>query len=224
MHIIQGIETLISVIEKQLNNILLYNKATEKQSLIKSIEIAVERMNICLEAGNPGPQRKYWFKDGEPIFNIFHTDQYAMFLYLLSNTLYKEYNEKDLATRIYVLNKLFHSIEVYFEVKLPNIFGFGHPLGTVLGRAIYSDYFGVGQRCTVGNNNGIYPILSEHVTMLAGSTIIGKSNIGKNCIIAANTFIKDQDVPENSIVFGSSPDLVFKDNSLDFCRNKWKIN
>jgi serine O-acetyltransferase len=223
MRIIQGLTTLIEVIEKQLTNILMYDKKREEDILNESIIIALERLNVCLEAGNPGPQRKYWFKDGKAIFDIFHTDQYALFLYLLSNTIYKQFNETSLATRIYVLNKMFHSIDVYFEVELPRIFGFGHPLGTILGRATYSDYFGVGQRCTVGNNNGIYPNLSEHVTMLAGSTIIGKSIIGTNCIISSNTYIKDQDVPDNTIVFGNTPNLIFKENNLTFCRDKWRL-
>ena len=70
MRIIQGTTTLIEVIEKQLTNILIYDRKQEKDILNESIIIALERLNICLEAGNPGPQRKYWFKDGKAIFDI----------------------------------------------------------------------------------------------------------------------------------------------------------
>jgi serine O-acetyltransferase len=51
--------------------------------------------------------------------------------------------------------------------------------------------------------------------MLSNSKIIGDSNIGDNVIIAANTYIKDTNIPNNSIVFGSSPNLVLKENKLN---------
>ena len=39
---------------------------------------------------------------------------------------------------------------------------------------------------------------------------MGNSHIGDNCIIGAGTLVKDEDVPENSIVFGKSPNLIIK--------------
>jgi serine O-acetyltransferase len=46
--------------------------------------------------------------------------------------------------------------------------------------------------------------------MHSGSKILGKCNIGDNAVISANSYIKDQDVPEGALVFGASPNLVFK--------------
>jgi serine O-acetyltransferase len=40
--------------------------------------------------------------------------------------------------------------------------------------------------------------------------VLGNCTIGDNVWISANTYIKDEDVPANTIVFGSSPNLVFK--------------
>jgi len=46
--------------------------------------------------------------------------------------------------------------------------------------------------------------------MYSGSKIIGKSVIGNNVTIAANTYIKDAEIPNGAMVFGQSPNLVIK--------------
>ena len=56
---------------------------------------------------------------------------------------------------IYYLNKILHSIDCYFEIKLPTKFGVEHPLGSVLGRASYSEGLFIYQGCTIGGNKGI---------------------------------------------------------------------
>ena len=67
-----------------------------------------------------------------------------------------------------------------------------------------------------------FPIFDENVSMLVGSKVIGNSRIGSNTIIGANTFIKDQDIPKDSIVFGSSPNLTIKPNNVSLYNSKWK--
>ncbi|MCD7907965.1 MAG: hypothetical protein LUH04_09870 [Clostridium sp.] len=84
-------------------------------------------------------------------------------------------------------------------------------MGSILGRAQYSDYFFIYQGCTVGGNYKgtkiLYPSIGHHVVMYANSMVVGNSHIGNNVLISANTYIKGQDIPNNSIVFGQSPDL-----------------
>ncbi len=107
---------------------------------------------------------------------------------------------------------------MFYQAELPDIFTFDHPLGAVMGRASYTNYFSFGQGCTVGNNHGAYPVFGESVFMLSDSKVIGRSKIGDNVIIAANAFVKDEVVPSGSIVFGQSPDLTIKENKLDYVR------
>lgn len=52
-----------------------------------------------------------------------------------------------------------------------------------------------------------------NVIMYSNSTILGNCNVGDNVILATGTIIKDQDIPNNSIVFGESPNLVIKEKS-----------
>lgn len=51
--------------------------------------------------------------------------------------------------------------------------------------------------------------------MCSNSKILGKSKIGDNVIVSANTYIKDEDIPDNSLVFGQSPNLVIKKKSIE---------
>jgi serine O-acetyltransferase len=85
-----------------------------------------------------------------------------------------------------------------------------HPVGSVMGRAKYSDYFSFGQNCTVGNNHSIYPVIGDHVKMCASSMILGNCTIGNNVIIGAGACVKDENIPDNSLVFGNSPNLIIK--------------
>lgn len=82
-----------------------------------------------------------YFNDGiEGIFKQEHTVEYMTFLYLLSNQLYKD-GQEDLAARVYYLNKVMHSNDWFYAVNLPLHFSAEHPLGSVMGRAEYGDYF-----------------------------------------------------------------------------------
>ncbi len=154
-------------------------------------------------------RNKYYRKDGRVYFNPFHGGQYAIFLYFLSRQFFL-HGHRQFADAVYCLNRALHSVDLYYEVALPSIFGLDHPLGSVLGRAEYSDYFYFTQHCTVGNNRGVYPKFGSNVSLLAGAMVIGSSVVGRNCIISAGVYVKDQCIPSNSIVFGRSPDIVIK--------------
>ena len=123
-----------------------------------------------------------------------------------------------MSDKLYALNKAMASVDLFYQVELPDIFTFDHPLGSVMGRASYSDYFTFSQGCTVGNNRGIYPRFGQSVFMFSNSKVIGDCEIGDNVIIGANAYVKDTDIPGGSLVFGQSPDLVIKENKLDYVR------
>jgi serine O-acetyltransferase len=142
-----------------------------------------------------------------------------MFLYFLANTLYKEQADTHLCEKLFYLNKLLDGIDVYYEVELPDIFLFSHPLGTVLGRANYSNYFLVHQECTIGGareaNAGekdIYPILGEYCAIYKGAAVLGNCHVGSNCKISAHSLLIDQDLEANQIYIGTRLNHVVKEN------------
>lgn len=178
----------------------------------------LQRVEYCFSA----LKNKYFPGNGETYFNHCHTDQYAMFLYLISNTIYRAQGNRALAEKAYALNKALHGLDVFYEIELPEIFGFQHPVGTVLGRATYGNYFFVYQRCSTGAKDGIYPRLGEGVVMYGGSSVIGECRIGNNVSLSVGALVLGQDVPDNSVVFGQSPNLSIKPSrrnvSSDFFR------
>lgn len=179
--------------------------------IIKSLgETVFERCEFSFSKN----ENKYYSKSGEAYFNPYHSGQYTVFLYYFSNTVFKADSENTrLADKIYYLNRIMNACDLFYEVDLPEIFMLDHPLGSVMGRAKFGNYFAFGQNCTVGNNNNIFPVIGKYVTMTANSMILGNSKIGNNVIIGAGACVKDQDVPDNSLVFGSSPNLIIKKRS-----------
>lgn len=186
--------------------------SNDEIKIINSLsEDVIKRCKVCFSES----RNKYYSKEGEVYFNPYHSGQYTIFLYYFSNTIFKkDKNYVRLADKVYYLNKIMNSCDLFYEIDLPEIFMLDHPVGTVMGRAKFGNKFTFGQNCTVGNNKGIFPVIGQNVSMSANSMIIGNSNIGDNVIIGAGACIKDQDIPCNSIVFGNSPNLILKKRNL----------
>jgi len=173
---------------------------------------------VKLERNFSHNPNKYYHREingkEEAYFNPFHSGQWTVFLYYMSYTIaHSEDGGHDasiLADKIYYLNRIMNSCDLYHQVKLPDIFRLDHPVGTVMGRAQYSDGLSFAQGCTVGNNRNIYPVLGKNLRMCANSSIIGNCQIGDNVTIGANSGVKDEDIPSDSIVFGHSPNLIIK--------------
>lgn len=169
------------------------------------IQESLKRFSKCAYHIN----NRYYFSGNETIFNHMNGDHYAMFLYFMARTAF----EKDdifLAERFFYLNKALHSLDIFYEVEMPDIFILGHAGGSVLGRGEYENYFVVSQNCTVGNNGGKYPKFSEGIVMYANSIVTGDCTIGANTHISANAFIRNQNVAGNCVVFGQGDDMDTK--------------
>ncbi|MHC1759638.1 MAG: serine acetyltransferase [Negativicutes bacterium] len=174
-------------------------------------DTTLQRIEYCFSKVNS----KYFWDGNNVFFNHLNADQYAMFLYFLSNTLYRNNSDATLCTKIYQLNRYLHSIDVYYEVELPEIFLFVHSIGTVLGRAQYSNYFIAYQRCNVGGsiskeNLLIYPEMHEHVTLHPGTSVLGQCIVGRNSTIAAGSLLLNRNLDQNSLYIGNPRDYIIK--------------
>ena len=90
-----------------------------------------------------------------------------------------------------------------------------HPLGTIIGRATFSDYFIAYQGCTVGClNEGIFPTFKGKTIMYANSNVLGACTIGDNVCFAAGTMLINKDIEDNKIVLGQSPQLLIRSNNI----------
>jgi serine O-acetyltransferase len=84
-------------------------------------------------------------------------------------------------------------------------------VGTIVGRVVFQNYLAIYQNVTIGGihdrseNTIRYPKIDEYVSIYANSTILGSTVIGKGCIIGANTFVRNLDIPEATLVTGQYP-------------------
>mgnify|MGYP003956608627 CR=1 FL=1 len=198
---------LTALLQYQIHNLFKITNS-EKITISKNINNVLSRIEFCLSKS----KNKYCKKNNKTFFNPFHSGQYSIFLYYFSNSIYNTYKESQigLANKIYYLNKSLNGLDLLYDVKMPKVFFLEHPVGSVLGKAKYGEYFTFFQGCTVGGNKGVYPKIGKHVKMLSGSKILGNCNVGDQVIFSANSYIKDTSVPSNTIVFGHSPSNKFK--------------
>lgn len=161
----------------------------------------------------PLPDKR--FCDGNNVlFSPYMSVQWMIFLYWLSHVIYYTGGYAKEADQVYYLNKIMHSIDWFYAIDLPEHFLCEHPLGSVLGRAAYGDYLFVYQGTTVGGNRSkgqlYYPIIGNNVILFANATILGNAHIGNNVVVSSGTYIMNEDIPDNCIVFGKSPNLIIK--------------
>jgi serine O-acetyltransferase len=203
-------EELGDLVTRQVNGIIPDPAPIERDQVRKLLPPTLERVQACFRQ----IEQKYFYVGGQVRFDHLHSDQYAMFLYLLANTAFKISGDENLATKIFLLNKCLHGIDAYFRIELQEVFLFVHPVGTVLGNAKYGNYFAVYQNCGIGaDEDGVYPQFGDGVIMYARSSVLGHSTIGNNVVLGANTFVLNTNVPDNSVVTGSFPDLKIRASS-----------
>lgn len=168
-------------------------------ALVPAVRGALPRLEHCFARID----NKYFFDGDDAVFNHLHGDQYAMWLYFLANELYRQGGPVPVCGKLFLLNKALHGIDAFYEVALPDIFLLVHPLGTVLGRGAYSDYFVAYQRCGVGSNHDVYPTFGRHVTLRPGAAVLGTCDVGDNCQIATESLVLDRDLPANTLYIGN---------------------
>lgn len=195
---------IIDVVSAQLNNV--FCAADNELGTVKQYHhIAYDRAMTSLSGFN----NKYLTSELSPFNSVI----YCNYLYWLSRILFKN-GENTIADKVYYLNKMLNSVDLFYAIELPETWSCEHPLGSVMGRAKYGNRFFFYQGCTVGGNRnkGIleYPVIGENVIMYSDSKIIGNSIIGNNVLISANAYIKNEKIPDDSIVFGQSPNLIIK--------------
>lgn len=183
----------------QVNALFPDGDPVSADALIPAAEGALPRLEHCFVHVD----NKYFFDGESAVFDHLHGDQYAMWLYLLSNELHRQGGPASICSKLFLLNKALHGLDAFYEVELPSIFLLVHPLGTVLGRGTYSDYFVAYQRCGVGSNHDVYPTFGRHVTLRPGSAVLGTCTIGDHCQIATESLVLDRDLPDHTLYIGN---------------------
>lgn len=213
-------QNIMEQLNRQLHNFFI---DVDLAAIEGKVAEAYERCITALTAS----KNKYLNPDEIPHFYLEHSGCWSMFLYYLSNSLKNVCG----ADKIYYLNKILHGVEWFYEVELPEHFMVEHPIGSVLGRADYGDYLFFYQGVTVGGNISLssgevtYPTLGDKVVLFSNAKVLGSSHVGNNVILSANSFVKDENIPDFSIVFGNTPNLIIKQDEEKikrYMRELWR--
>lgn len=127
-----------------------------------------------------------------------------------------------------MLTELAHSrtgIDIHPAAQIGDYFCIDHGTGVVIGAtSVIGSHVVLYQGVTLGAKNFEYdeqehpidlprhPILEDHVTVYSNTSILGRVRIGHDTIIGGNVWLT-QDVPANSIVLQSTPEIRIKNKS-----------
>lgn len=167
--------------------------------------LALERTEYCFEKIT---LRGYTVAAGggrwQAKFSHLHSDQYSQFLYYLSNSLWRTSENMVLCSKLINLNKILNGMFYSFKGGLPDIFLLGHPVGTIIGNACYSDFLVILQNVTVNtgteSGTGRDLKLGKGLFLGAGAKIIGNSPIGDRVSIGVDAVVNQQAIPADSVV------------------------
>src|SRR5450631_1592411 len=90
---------------KQFEN--LFPDGTDLGDLPKFVDLALGRVEHCFSR----VRLKGFFDAGQPRFSHRHCDQYAIFLYYLANSAFREKPGHPIADKAYALNKALHALD-----------------------------------------------------------------------------------------------------------------
>lgn len=184
--------------------IRFFEPSIDTSNLARAIELALERIEFCFSRIR---LRGYSYDRGA-CFDHLHGDQSATFFYFASNSAWSEFGDERLAKALFLLNKMRNGIVIMYDTELPSIFLLNHSVGTVLGKARYSDYFVAYQNVTVGTDRGSKPQLDERVVMYSGSSVLGDCRIGHGVTFAAQSLLLRRNVSADTIVSGRHPETI----------------
>jgi serine O-acetyltransferase len=209
---------LASYVQKQVSLFFPDNDIIEASQIEKYLDEVMGRLEFCFSHID----NKYYFHNGRVLFNHLNGDHYASFLYFLSNTIWLKSKDARVPSKIFLLNKALHGIDLFYEVSMPDIFILVHPVGAVLGRATYGNYLRIYQGCTVGSIHGKgYPIIGENLTMYSNSSLLGSCKIGDNVILGAGARVFNSIIDSEKTLVGQHPflrELKNRSNTSPFFR------
>ena len=196
-------DSLLDYTCRQLSNFFPSGDAAAlRQQLDRHLDAALERLAHCINQIRMWPQGQ---------FNYLNSSQYCIYLYFLANTVWRNAQDSDTATRLFLLNKALNGIELFYEIAMPEVFIIGHSVGIVLAKASYGNYLVLYQNSTVGKNHGVAPVLGDGVILYPNSAIIGRCEIGAHTVVSQGCSIVNRNSPGNCIAFsGTGGSLVYQ--------------
>jgi len=176
---------------------------------------ALERLGRCIDACAP-------WRPGQ--FNVLQSSQHCIYLYFLSNTIWKRSGDTGAATRLFLMNKAFNGIDLFYEIAMPEVFYIGHSVGIVLAKATYGNHLVLYQNSTVGRHKDQIPVIGDRVVLYPNTAVIGRSVVESDCVISQGTSVINKRVPAGQMAFrGADGGLAFSPRPDDLLQEYFRL-
>lgn len=192
----------------------------EGDDVKSAFDLSLERLEYCFKhISFP----IYCDQKNQTFFHYLHSDQYAAFLYFLSNSLWNISENKVLCDKLLYLNRCLNSVFISYKCEMPDIFFLGHPVGTIVGNAKYSDFLVVFQNVTIntggkGSLGNKCPVLGRGLFLAAGSKIIGDESIGDRVSIGVDAVVYNKKIPDDKVVIKNEEgQVIVRDRKGEKC-------
>ena len=188
-------ESLVSYLTAQCAAIVPDGRDAEFRKAVDAhLDEALQRMHVCINACAP------WRADQ---FNVLQSSQHCIFLYYLSNTIWRRSGDTAAGTRLFLMNKALNGIDLFYEIAMPEVFYIGHSVGIVLAKATYGNYLVLYQNSTVGRHKDQIPTIGDRVVMYPNSAIIGRSVVENDVVLSQGCGVINKRVPAGMMAFRS---------------------
>lgn len=179
------------------------------------LDEALERLHRCINACAP------WRPDE---FNVLQSSQHCIYLYYLSNTIWTRSGETAAPTRLFLMNKAFNGIDLFYEIAMPEVFYIGHSVGIVLAKATYGNHLVLYQNVTVGRHKQDIPRLGERVILYPGSAVVGRAVVEDGAVLSQGTRAINQPVPAGQMAFADAGGrLAFRPTPDDLIQEYFRL-
>ncbi|MBF0676237.1 hypothetical protein [Pseudomonas sp.] len=158
------------------------------------------------------------------VFDYLHSSQYAIFLYYLANSIWRNDGDVRVCTKIFYLNKALNGIDMFYEIQMPEVFFIGHSVGIVLAKATYGEFLVLYQNSTVGKNHGVAPVIGEGVILYPNTAVIGGCEVGGRSFVSQGVSVINSNTPGNCYVFqGQNGKLITKPATKDILADFFRL-
>jgi serine O-acetyltransferase len=187
-----------------------------RQAVDAHLDEALDRLHGCINACAP------WRPDQ---FNVLQSSQHTTFLYFLANTIWRRSGDTAAATRLFLMNKAFNGIDLFYEIAMPEVFYIGHSVGIVLAKATYGNFLVLYQGVTVGRHKDQIPEIGDRVVLYPNTAVAGRAVVEDDCVISQGTRVINKRAPKGSLVFaGEKPgELVFRPRPDDLLADYFRL-
>ena len=205
---------LLDYLTTQLDTFFPDGKGGVRQTLDDDLDEALDRLCRWINAA------ALW-RENE--FHYLHSEQNAVFLYYLANTIWRNRQNGNVCTKLFYLNKALNGFSCFYDNELPERFFIGHSVGIVLVRARYPEYFAIYQNCTVGRHGDKLPVMEEGLIMYPNSAIVGDCHVRARTYIAQGSSVINTDTPGNAIAFSTGNEIEFKTPKQDLLAELFRL-